>query len=454
MRRLLLAATALVACSQVPQPPPPQPPPDLSQGWVVGYAGEEVLGRLAEELGPPLAVEPALDQALFPAPPGTGEGIRYREPLGAGERLRQPLPPLPYPQGAPNPWQWFLEAVRAPEAWAVSQGEGVVIALLDGWPDPSHPALQGRLLPGYDPVADAPIPLPGPVPDPHATAVAALLAGQGPLYGLAPKARILPVRLFQPEYPGDFYAARAIRHAVDAGATVLALSWGGVGYSQTLYDALVYALERWASVVAAAGNLGLTLPYYPAAYPGVVGVWSTGPAGQPSLFSNRGPWFTVGAPGERILTAMPGGGQAFWDGTSFATPLVAGALALVQARGYRWPFPLRWALRSQGRLDAAALMDAPFDPYGLGACLQLRVFRPDPESPIGRRPVPQAEVALEGPEALRLLTDLQGRARAYGIAPGAYRLRVSGQGSSGWTQVEEGLNLSHACSVERFLLLP
>ncbi|WP_114313187.1 S8 family serine peptidase [Thermus caldifontis] len=446
---LLILGGALAACTQVPWLAT-----SPSGGWVVGYAQEKDLVRLTNELGPPLAVEPALGLALFLVPPGEGPGIRYREPLGAGERLRQPLPLALSPQNTPNPWQWFLEAVRAPEAWAASEGEGAVIALLDGWPDPSHPALQGRLLPGYDPVADAPIPLPGPTPDPHATAVAALLAGQGPLYGLAPKARILPVRLFQPDYPGDFYAARAIRYAVDAGAKVLSLSWGGLGYSQALYDAVVYAIERGVSLVAAAGNLGLTLPYYPAAYPGVVGVWSTGPAGQPSPFSNLGPWYTVGAPGERILTAIPGGGQAFWDGTSFATPLVAGALALVQAQGYRWPFPLRWGLRSQGLLDAAGLLGAPFDQYGFGACLQLRVFRPDPESPIGRRPVAQAEVALEGPEVLRLLTDGQGRARIYQVAPGAYRLRVSGLGSAGWVQVEEGLSLSYACTVEHFVLLP
>ncbi|WP_051909139.1 S8 family serine peptidase [Thermus scotoductus] len=450
MKRILpLLAGILVACTQAPLSPPTP-----SQTWVVGYSSQESLARLEKELGPPLTTEPALGLALFPVRPMGKEDIRFWEPLGAGERTRQPPARALSPQTTPNPLQWFLEAVRAPEAWASSQGEGVMIALLDDWPDPGHPALQDRLLPGYDPVSDTPIPLPGPTPDPHATAVAALLAGQGPLYGLAPKARILPVRLFQPEYPGDFYAARAIRYAVDAGAKVLSLSWGGLGYSQALYDAVVYALERGVSLVAAAGNLGLTLPYYPAAYPGVVGVWSTDPSDQPSSFSNRGPWFTLGAPGERILTAIPGGGGAFMDGTSFATPLVAGALALVQAQENRGPFPLRWALKSQGQLDAEALLQAPFDRYGFGACLQLRVFRPDPESPVGRSPVAQAEVALEGPEVLRLLTDSQGRARVYQVAPGTYRLRVSGLGSAGWVQVEETLSLSYACTVEHFVLLP
>lgn len=452
MKRFFLPVVAflLVACSSTRTPLPPP----VREGWAVAYGTETDLDRFREELGEPLALEPSLRLGLFSRPPAPGEGLRYVEPLGRGERALQPWVPPLSPQSSPNPWQWFLEAVRAPEAWAVSEGEGVVIALLDGWPDPNHPALQGRLLPGYDPVSDSPIPVPGPNPDPHATAVAALLAGQGPLYGLAPKARLLPVRLFQPDYPGDFYAARAIRYAVDAGAKVLSLSWGGLGYSQALYDAVVYALERGVSVVAAAGNLSLAVPFYPAAYPGVVGVWSVGPTGQPSAFSNQGPWFTVGAPGERILSATPGGGGAFLEGTSFAAPLVAGALALVQAQAYRWPFPLRWALRSQGLLDAAALLGTSFDPYGFGACLQLRVFRPDPESPIGRSPVPQAEVALDGPESLRLLTDNGGRARLYQVAPGSYRLRVSGQGSGGWAQVEEGVGLDRVCVVEHFVLLP
>jgi len=445
MRRWGFLLLLLAACAQ------PPPPPASSGTWAVGYAEEEDLKAWEADLGPPLAVEPALRLALFSKPPPPRSGLRYAEAQDPGARALQPWPAL-IPQGSPNPLQWHLEAVRAPEAWAVSQGEGVTIALLDGWPDPDHPALQGRLLPGYDPVADAPVSSPPPAPDPHATAVAALLVGQGPYYGLAPQARLLPVYLFQPGYPGDFYAARAIRYAVDAGAQVLSLSWGGLGYGQALYDGLLYALERGVVVVAAAGNQGLFVPFYPAAYPGVIGVWATDPSGRPSPFSNLGPWFTLGAPGERILSALPGGGGGFQDGTSLATPLVAGAVALAQARRPASPYAWRALLKAQGFLDALGLLQTP--PGGFGACLQLRVFRPDPESPLGRRPVPGAEVALEGPETLRLLTDAQGRARLYQVAPGSYRLRVSGQGSQGWVQVEEDLDLSYVCTVERFVLLP
>lgn len=453
MKWIFFLFLLLTACSAPPndraQPTVPEP-----QAWILGYDSQDDLARLQARIGAPLALEPKLHLSLFRGFPSNPGGVRYLEPLGRGKRFQQPLVLGSATRGLslPNTLQWYLEATGAPQAWTLSQGEGVVVALLDGWPDPNHPALRERLLPGYDPLTDRVLPLPGPPPDPHATAVASLLAGQGPVYGLAPKAKLLPIWVFQPEYLGDFYAARAIRYAVDAGAKVLSLSWGGLGYSQALYDAVVYALERGVSIVAAAGNLSLGVPFYPAAYPGVVGVWSTGPAGTPSPFSNWGRWFTLGAPGERILAATVNGETAFWEGTSFATPLVAGGISLSLARNPGWPYAVRSVLKTQSTLDVARLVATP--PQGYGACLQLRVFRPDPESPIGRSPVPRAEIALEGPETLRLLTDAQGRGRLYQVAPGNYRLRVAGQGSQGWVLWEEDIQLASVCPVEHYFLLP
>lgn len=451
MNRAPLVLTLVLAACTSPQP---QVAPSTPQTWVVGYESESDLAKLQAEIGIPWALEPKLRLAVYRGLPSKLEGVRYVEPYSSGKRSRQPLVLGSATRGLslPNTLQWYLEATGVPQAWTLSQGEGVVVALLDGWPDPNHPALRERLLPGYDPLTDRVLPLPGPPPDPHATAVASLLAGQGPVYGLAPKAKLLPIWVFQPEYLGDFYAARAIRYAVDAGAKVLSLSWGGLGYSQALYDAVVYALERGVSIVAAAGNLSLGVPFYPAAYPGVVGVWSTGPAGTPSPFSNWGPWFTLGAPGERILAATVNGETAFWEGTSFATPLVAGGIGLSLARNPAWPYALRSVLKTQGTLDVARLVAT--SPQGYGACLQLRVFRPDPESPIGRSPVPGAEITLEGPEILHLRTDAQGRARFYQVAPGSYRLRTAGQGTTGWVLVEEDVKLVSVCPVEHYVLLP
>jgi hypothetical protein len=124
-------------------------------------------------------------------------------------------------------------------------------------------------------------------------------------------------------------------------------------------------------VVAAAGNAGRSDPVYPAAYDGVLAVGSTDADGtRTSAFSNRGSWVDLMAPGESIVsTATTTGGYASFDGTSFASPLVAGAAALVLATHPAFTAEdvtarlVRTATRLSGTggvLDAgAAVVDAP-----------------------------------------------------------------------------------------------
>jgi hypothetical protein len=100
-----------------------------------------------------------------------------------------------------------------------------------------------------------------------------------------------------------------------------------------LGDAVRYAQDRGVLVVAAAGTGGTTTPSYPAAYAGVLAVGSTAPDGsRTSAFSNHGSWVDIWAPGESVVskTALPGGYTSF-DGTSFASPMVAAAAALLFA---------------------------------------------------------------------------------------------------------------------------
>lgn len=230
------------------------------------------------------------------------------------------------------PSQWNLSMVGAADAWASSQGAGVVVAVIDTGLDAGHPDLAGRVLPEIDL-------LPGVTPAPeqngHGTRVASIIAGSlnaiG-MAGIAPQATILPVSALDPAGFGDSSTvARGIIAAADAGARVINLSLGGPDKDPVLDQACAYAFAKGSVVVAAGGNSYLTgnKVQYPAASPNVMAVASVDRTGNPSGFSNTGPHIDIAAPGEGVLAALPGAGYDEESGTSFAAPHVAAAVALV-----------------------------------------------------------------------------------------------------------------------------
>lgn len=211
----------------------------------------------------------------------------------------------------------FAAAEAAPGA-----GPGATVAVLDTGVSAELPELSGRVLPGIDLVdgdrdaRDA---------GGHGTAVATALAAA------CPDCRILPVRVLSPSGAAPWSrVAAGIVWAVDHGARVLNLSIAGRDGSAELREAVAYAVARDVLVVAAAGNAGDSVPQYPAAYDGVVGVAATGGDGRLQDWSSRGSWVDLAAPG---CAALPlGRGETTWAcGTSFAAPVAAGAAA--RARG-------------------------------------------------------------------------------------------------------------------------
>jgi type VII secretion-associated serine protease mycosin len=232
------------------------------------------------------------------------------------------------------PSQWNLPMVGATDAWAFSQGAGVVVAVIDTGLDAAHPDLAGRVLPEIDLLPEV---TPAPEQNGHGTRVASLIAGSlngGGMAGVAPQATILPISALDPAGYGDSSTvARAIIAAADAGARVINLSLGGPDKDPILDQACAYAFTKGAIVVAAGGNsyLNGNQVQYPAASPNVLAVASVDRTGTPSGFSNTGPHIDIAAPGEGILAALPGGGYDEESGTSFAAPHVAAAVALVLA---------------------------------------------------------------------------------------------------------------------------
>lgn len=255
------------------------------------------------------------------------ERVRHAEPNHGG-RFEGLLAATPNdPEYAK---QWWLPALGDRSMWAVGTGEGVTVAVIDSGVDLSHPDLGANLLAGYDwGDQDAnPQDAIG-----HGTRVAGIVAaaqnnGVG-VSGLAPKAKILPVKV-SPGSQGSFSSdvlAQAIRYAVDMGAQIVNLSLTVDQSTQVVGEAVQYALDRGVAVVAAAGNTGGAVAF-PASMAGVIGVAATDETGKLASYSCFGPEITVAAPGSSVTTTLLGGTYGYGaPGTSFSAPIVSAALA-------------------------------------------------------------------------------------------------------------------------------
>jgi thermitase len=153
----------------------------------------------------------------------------------------------------------------------------------------------------------------------------------GLIHVVAPRARILPLKAFSADGTGrSADIALAIRYAALMGARVLNLSFTFENLSQEVMEATAFAAQQGCIVVAAAGNEGLVVQRWPAEHDWVVGVGATTLWDTRAPFSNQGyGTFKVGAPGMDLVTTFPGGYYAAVTGTSFSTPLVSGAAALM-----------------------------------------------------------------------------------------------------------------------------
>ncbi len=323
--------------------------------------------------------------------------VAYAEPDVPVSLPDSPAQPLGASGASAGPWG--LDRVRASDAWRLSDGSGVAVAVLDTGVSASHPALAGRVLPGWDFVNDDPD-----ASDDagHGTFVASIVAGDrdSPAPGLAPRARILPVKVLDHNGAGSLGDLVAgIGFAVDRGARVINVSASGYTRSQALSDAIQYAEDHGAVVVASAGNHPDGQPTYPAAHPLALAVAATGQDDAVAAFSSYGPFVDLAAPGVDIAGAWwspaAGNGYAVVSGTSAAAPFAAGAAALaIAARP-----DLSTAAVRQALTEAALDVDAPDldarSGYGrLDAYLAVRLAAA-PSSPAA------ASLGLDGPPGAR-----------------------------------------------------
>ncbi|WP_330235283.1 type VII secretion-associated serine protease mycosin [Streptomyces sp. NBC_00566] len=334
--------------------------------------------------------------------------------------------------------QWYLDAMHAPEVWKSSTGHGVTVALIDSGVDGSLADLKGQVLDGKDfstlrgnehtDVAG------------HGTSMAAIIAATGARgglsasYGLAPGAKILPIRMLDSqEVSGRMDAnteyseklTQAIRYAADSKAQIINMSLAlsdsrgrhDVGTPE-LAAAVKYALSKGKLLFAGVGNRGdkENLPSYPASTPGVVGVGAADQKARLAAFSQRGPSVDMVAPGVDMVHACTGGSQLCKSkGTSDATAIASATAALIWSKHPDWTNnqvlrvmlntlnkPANDSKRNDfigyGGIRLRAAMDNPGDPgpadeYPLPDLAAAAAKSPSPKSPKPTAPAKHEEAA-------------------------------------------------------------
>lgn len=146
--------------------------------------------------------------------------------------------------------------------------------------------------------------------------------------GVAPASEILSIRVSdETGYSNSFSLAEGIVQAVDAGAEVINISMGSYGDSQMVYQAVQYAQENGAVIVASSGNEGLETLAYPAAYQEVISVGAVEQGGDHLDFSNSHNTLDITAPGYQVNAAWGDEQLTSFSGTSASAPFVSGAIA-------------------------------------------------------------------------------------------------------------------------------
>jgi subtilisin family serine protease len=369
---LLAAVLALPANAAGPPTHPMLKPEPVRRHVVVGYRTQDALAdalarfpaRIVRRLPRLRAVQvdPDLQRDHFAAALRALPGITYVDGLEARRSQSEPALIALFRPGLPYEWQYVATRAHEVPDTVLRAAAAVKVAVVDTGADVTHPDLAAKSPETWDVVRRRPsvYDVEG-----HGTFVAALAAGsvsngEG-IAGFGGDAKLLVVKASGKDGMfTDVDEAAAIVYAVDHGAKVINLSLGGEGTSELEQRAVRYAASHNVLLVAAAGNeyeAGNPIEY-PAALlqpPGSKGqggvglvVGATTMAGRRATFSNTGTHLSLVAPGENVFGALAGGTKAaLWpryelpgstsglygwsSGTSFSTPQVTGAAALVWA---------------------------------------------------------------------------------------------------------------------------
>jgi len=320
------------------------------------------------------------------------------DPSEVAEVTETPATQPGFPNDPDYKYQWHLRQIGMPDAWKLSDGNGVIVAVLDtgvAYEDYKKfhqlPDLKGlTFVEPYDFVTNTPHADDDHGHGSHVTGTIAQATNNGiGVAGVGLNVKIMPLKVLSASGSGSVAGiADAIRYAADHNAKVINMSLGGAFPSTVLKKAVKYAHDKGVTVVCAAGNESRGKVGYPAAYPGAVAVSATQFDESITFYSNYGKDIDIAAPGGNTRVdqngdGMPDGvlqntivigdptkdGYFTYMGTSMASPHAAGVAALVVGEGVTNPDQVESILKASARKPqnqsynvekyGAGIIDAP-----------------------------------------------------------------------------------------------
>lgn len=264
--------------------------------------------------------------------------------------------------------QWAIQKIQAEKAWATAGNKGsrnVIVAVIDTGADYKHKNLAPNMVQGYDffsndndPMDETSNDNPG-----HGTHCSGIIGATGLVdggtTGISPEVSIMPLRFLGADGSGDLNnAVKAIDYAIDHKVNVMSASWGAAvdhSTAQPLIDAIARAEKAGIVFVVAASNDGQNNDSYEV-YPANAGLTNTISVAASDSSDAKPSWSNYGkakvqlaSPGDGIMSTLPGDKYGNLSGTSMATPLVSGLVALIKAQDATLtPMQIRSVLQATG----------------------------------------------------------------------------------------------------------